>query len=173
MADEETRSDGAITTRTAASAVALKIAGASYEEVALTLGLPSAAHARKLVEKDLAARAEDAAPEQRQMLRAEASARLERLMRAMWTKATTPADPEFVPASRQALALVDRYIRLHGLDAPAEVMIHTPAQAELDAWVAQMLGLTGQGIPEVEEADVIVIEGEVMRDGEGTGEPAA
>ena len=34
-----------------------------------------------------------------------------------------------------ALSIIDRHIRLMGLDAPTEISIHTPTQHEIERWV--------------------------------------
>jgi hypothetical protein len=125
--------------RQGAAALALRLAGAGWDEIADALGLVSVAVARETVETALEARAwADSAGRER--MRAEASARIERLLRSVWGKATNPDGPEHLPAVKVARELVDRLIRLHGLDAPTEVVIHNPTQAELDAWVAAVIG---------------------------------
>lgn len=141
------------------AAVALRLAGASYPEIAEALGMESESTARRAVERDLALRAADAEPEKRELLRAQSGARLERLLRGLWQKATNPNDPEHLPAVTRALAIIDRHTRLYGLDAPAEVVVHTPTTAEIEAWVMRVVG--EQESVHAIEADVIVIEGEI------------
>lgn len=149
-----------VTSRSAASAVALRLAGASYTEIAEALGFESDARARSAVERDLAARAADADPDKRELLRAQSAARLERLLRGVWAKATNPNDPEHIPAVRTALSIIDRHTRLYGLDAPTEVTVHTPAASEIEAWVNAVIAQAGE--PMALEPDVIVIPGEVI-----------
>jgi hypothetical protein len=124
--------------------------------VADTLGLASAVVARDLVEKELAARADDS--DKRDALRLEEAARIERLLRGVWSKATDPTHPEHLPAARTALAMVDRHARLLGLDMPTEVVVYTPTTSEIDAWVATMIQGTSVIDGEVEEADVLAVE---------------
>lgn len=120
--------------RQGAAALALRLAGAGFDEVAMALGMDTAGDARVAAEKALEARAwQNEAGRER--LRDEATARLERLLRGVWPKATTPDHPEHVIAVRVAKELIDRLIRLHGLDAPAEIVVHTPTAAEIDTWV--------------------------------------
>jgi len=142
--------------RSAQAATALRLAGASFNEVAETLGLAGAGEARTLVERDLAERSDD--DEGRKRLRAEEAARIERVLRGVWGKAINPEDPEHLPAARTALALIDRHARLLGLDAPQEVIVYTPTTGEIDAWVAEMLNLQSALPGEVVEADVLSIE---------------
>jgi hypothetical protein len=148
--------------RNAAAAMALKIAGATYEEVAATLGYASEVEARESVERHLAVMARDADPKVREQQRALAGARIERLMRGVWKKANDPLDPEHLPAARVALALVDRHIRLFGLDAPTEVVVHNPTVQEIDAWVATVLGRSEHLA--LEEPDIVIVEAEVVDD---------
>jgi len=135
------------------AATALRLAGASYHEIADALGFPSPAAARLAVETTLAARVGD--PQTRETLRAEEAGRLERLLRGVWGKATNPDHAEHLPAVKMAVGIIDRHIRLFGLDAPHEITIHTPTSAEIDAWVASV---TGAKISDLRELEVGVID---------------
>jgi len=118
--------------------LALRLAGAGYDEVADALGLPSAQIARDQVEVALEARAWGDV-QGRERMRTEQSARLERLLRSVWAKATNPDHVEHLPAVKVARELIDRLIRLYGLDAPTEVVVHNPTAAEIDTWVATVI----------------------------------
>jgi hypothetical protein len=155
------------TTRTAAAALALRVHGASYQEVADALQLPDVDVVKDLVERELAARVEDIDPSQRNKQRALAVARIERMMRSVARKATDESDPEHLPAVRAFLSLIDREVRLLGLDAPVEVAVYNPTATEIEAWVLRMSAAAGLVTVGIEEADVIP--GEVVRD----DEPAA
>ena len=144
------------TTDIGAAAVQLRVSGASFEDVARTLGLSSTRHAIRLVTNELAARAEEDA-DPRNRLRAELSSALEELRKSVWAKATNPESDEHLVAVRAAVSVIDRQAKLHGLDAPSEVVIHTPTQTELDQWVATMVEQT---MPQLEEGDII--EGEII-----------
>jgi hypothetical protein len=138
------------------AAVALRLAGASFHEIADTLGLADYIAARNMVEKDLAARLDD--PEARTKLRNEEAARIERILRGVWNKAVSPEDPEHLPAARVALALIDRHARLLGLDMPTEVIVHSPTTSEIDLWVSQVIAGHAETVIDVEEADVLAIQ---------------
>lgn len=139
--------------RTGAAALALRLAGAGYDEVAEALGMASADAARNAAELTLAHRAwQDATGRER--LRQENSARLERLLRGVWTKATNPSDPEHLPAVRAARELIDRHCKLWGLDAPSEVVVHAPTQTEIEQWVAGVVSERRSAFSAI-EADVI------------------
>lgn len=122
--------------RSARAAVALRLAGADYSEIATTLGYPTDLAARRAIEDDLAV---DADLPQREDLRTFEALRLDALLKSVWPKATDPGNKEHILSVKAAVSIIDRRIRLLGLDAPEEVIIHTPATAELDAWVAQVI----------------------------------
>lgn len=136
-------------TRSGQAAVELRVSGASYAEIADTLALTSAQEALRLVERELA---NHLTPESVEVQRAEVSERILELIKSVWPRATNVDDPEHLGAQRVALALVDRHIRLHGLDRPTEIILHTPTAAELERWVA---AVTAVEMPDVIEADVV------------------
>lgn len=137
-----------IATRKAEAAVALAVAGATPQEIADALGFASADRARQAVEGNLATLA---TPDDKRRHRTLANARYERLLVAVWLKATDPDCPEQLPAIRQAKEIVDRIVALHGAAAPQEVVVHTPTTDALQAWVAKVMAVSA---PPVEEADV-------------------
>lgn len=142
--------------RSGNAAVALRLAGASYTEIAEALAFADAKAARSAVENTLAATATEHSREQ---LRAEEAGRLERLLRGVWAKATNPDHVEHLPAAKVALAIIDRHVRLHGLDAPAEVVVHSPTANEIDAWVA---GMTATSIRDLRALEASVVDAEVI-----------
>lgn len=143
-----------IPTRAGRAAVGLRLAGATFTEVADTLGLPDRIAARDLIEKELASYDDD--PAARDRLRDEEAARIERLLRGVWGKAVDPENPEHLPSVRTALALIDRHARLLGLDRPQEMVVYTPTTSEIDTWVTQVIA--GRAVVDVEETDVLAIE---------------
>jgi hypothetical protein len=141
--------------RTGAAVTALALAGASFHEIAENMGLASAREAQRIYYDDLATRATDT---DRARGRIEARARLERLLRSTWRKATNERDPEHLAAVRTASALVDRIIKLDGLDMPTEIVVHNPTAAEIDAWVATVLANRTDQMPaepDIIDADVV------------------
>jgi hypothetical protein len=142
--------------RKAHAALSLRIAGAAPEDIATTLGYPTARAVQVAIELALEKRLDET---DRDHLRKIASGRLDTLLRSVWPKATTSTDPEHLAAVARARDLVDRHIRLWGLDAPTEVVVTSPTQEQLDAWVARVVS---QQSVEVEEFDII--EGEVIGD---------
>ena len=140
------------------SAVALKIAGATYPQIARALDYAHPALARQAVEKALSTSVSD---EDRKAQRAIASARIEALLRSVWRRANDPSDADHLGYMRGALALIDRYAKLWGLDAPIEVVSYTPSQMEYQAALDSIVGRFMDTLPQ--EADII---GEVMRDDE-------
>lgn len=134
------------------AALGLRLAGASFGEVAQVLGFADAEAARRSVERELGRQVVPG--DGLEGLRAEEAARLERLLRSVWPKAMDGDSGEHLPAVKVALQLIDRHARLLGLDVPQEVVVHNPSQAEIDAWVAEV----------VKPAVLGVVEGEVVVD---------
>lgn len=138
-------------THAGAAAVQLRVSGASFADIAATLGMSDAAAALRAVERELAAQGHMNA-DARDRLRAETSARLEWCMSLAAERAENRQDPEQLAAIKTMVSIIDRYSRLHGLDQPTEVVVHTPTATELEQWVATMVRTT---MPQLEEADVI------------------
>lgn len=136
--------------RKANAAVELRLAGATWGQIAETLGYPTARTARVAMEKALEKQL--VTGEDREAMRNLAGMRLDRLLRGVWAKATNPSDPEHLAAVAKARDIVDRHARLFGLDAPAEFVVTTPATIEIEAWVARMLNAQG---PPVVEYDIV------------------
>jgi len=139
------------------AAVALRLAGASYDEIAQHLGYADAGMAAAAVERDLR---DHLSEEGRDEVRMTDGRRIERLLRSVWAKANDPTHVEHLPAVRTALALIDRHARLYGLDAPQEVIVYNPAASEIEAWVSQMTlnlssvdGIIEQDIIDLDELD--------------------
>lgn len=133
------------------SALALRLAGASYIEVAQALGLAGIADARELIESTLANKVTS---QDREHLRQEEAARLDRLQRGVWAKAIDPNHPEHLPAVKVALQISESRRRLLGLDAPTEISVHTPTQDEIERWVSTV---SAQSV-----ADYAVLEANVV-----------
>jgi hypothetical protein len=167
--------------RKANAAIQLKLAGATWEEVAQSLGYPTARTAIVATEKALEKQLADAGT--RDQMRALAGARLERLIRAVWHKAIDPESPEQLQAVTKAKELVDRHAKLFGLDAPTEVVVHSPTTTELEAWVARIVShqtapveefdiIAGSVIPPAQEDEVALEWQDDDEDGDGGAVPA-
>jgi len=147
--------------RMGAAAVQLRVHGTSYEDIAMTLGLSSPRAALTLVSRELATQGEGMTEERDEMRRVEA-ARLDELLVGLMEKATNTEHTEHIIAVRAAVTVIDRRIKLYGLDAPTEVTIHTPTQTELDQWVATMVGhaIPRQALEEPDIIDADIVEDE-------------
>lgn len=132
-----------------AAAVQLRVSGASFADIAMTLGLRNAKAALKAVTDELSEQGEKD-EDKRERLRAETNMALDSMLQGLYDKAHDPADPEHLPAIRTAVTLLDRRARLNGLDAATEVLVHTPTQTEMDQWVASIVQ---RSMPTVQEAD--------------------
>jgi hypothetical protein len=149
--------------RKANAAIQLRIAGASWDEIAQALGFPTPRAALVATEKAL--EKELHTEENQKSMRSLAGKRLERMLRGVWTKAIDPAHPEHLAAVDRARLIIDRHAKLYGLDAPTEVVVSNPAQAELEKWVATVIGQTR---PALEEGDIF--DAEVLEDDGDDGE---
>lgn len=130
--------------------LALRFRNVSFADIADQIGLGSADVAARLYYDELAERLPEGTD--REALRREADAMLRGLLGPVYARATDREDPEQMFAVQRATALVDRLIKLHGLDAPSEVVVHTPTTAEIDSWVRQMVGTA---TVDVVEANVV------------------
>lgn len=144
--------------RKANAAVQMKLAGATWSDIAETLGYPTPRAALVATEKAME-RALREDTESREKMRKVAGARLDRLLRGVWPKAVDPDHPEHLVAADKARSIIDRHIKLYGLDAPTEVVVHTPTTTELERWVAKVVSLRDGGSGE-EEFDIL--QGEVV-----------
>jgi hypothetical protein len=122
--------------RQANAALALRLAGASYTEIADALVMASPDVAREAVETVLANQVLE--NPDINTLREEEGMRLLRLLRGLWAKATDPNDEEHLHAIRVAVNIIDRRIRLFGLDQPTKIEIYNPAEEEINAWIGQV-----------------------------------
>lgn len=135
--------------RKADAALAMCAGGANWAEIAVALGFPTPRAAKVAIEGSLAKRLDDT---DRKVLREMAGVRLESLIRSVWIKAHDPDSPEHLPAVGRARDLIDRHIKLYGLDAPTEITITTPTTQQIDEWVARVVS---SDVPKVIEADVV------------------
>lgn len=142
--------------RKADAALSLRLSGATWADIAISLGYPTPRAAMVAVERALVKQLSET---DREKMRVLAGARLERLLRGVWNKAIDPVDPEQLTAVNRARELIDRHAKLFGLDAPTEIVVHTPTQSELEDWVLRM---TATMVPDVTEPDIF--EGEVVEE---------
>lgn len=138
--------------RLGAAAVTLRTAGASYADIADTLGLATPNAALNVITEHLAI---DIPVEDKDHMRREITAQLNELLTAVWIKATDPEHLEQLAAVGRAVSIIDRKVRLHGLDAPTELVVHTPTQTEIENWITHMVKGT---MPALEEADIVDVE---------------
>jgi hypothetical protein len=132
-------------TRKANAAVQMRLAGATWPEIAQTLGYPTPRTALVAVERTLEKQLDET---DRAKMRSLAGARLERLLRSVWTKAVDPDSPEQMIAVSKAREILADHRKLFGLDAPTEVIVHNPSAAELEEWVAGVVALSTTLPPE-------------------------
>jgi hypothetical protein len=131
--------------------VNLKLAGASYTEIAQIAGYSSATKARQAVERVLAAAADS--PEDREKMRVLASRRINRLLQSVMGKAVDPKDPQHLAYNARALALIDRDAKLFGVDAPTQIQI-TPNDAYIEEYIRKVSPLAAASMA-ADEADIL------------------
>jgi len=160
------------------AAVSLKIKGASYAEIAEVLEYESPAYARAAVERALA---QTHGEEDKAALRNLSTARLEKMLQALAPSAMNPTvrirvgrsketdeqlyeempNPELLPASRQYLAVLDRAIKLHGLDAPTQLQFVDPKTEEFARIIEMVARAQGEHVPiEGDIEDAVIVEGD-------------
>jgi hypothetical protein len=152
--------------RKVAAACAMAVAGANYEEIARVLNYQNASSARVAVETAFAA---TAAPSDYKAARALAQARLEGLMKSLAPRAlheyvikdedgkkTKVYNEDHLAYARMFLSVVDRHIKLQGLDAPTVVTMVTPDQEEFNRVVAELSRRAL--IDESPEGDILMLE---------------
>jgi len=137
------------------AAVALRVDGANYSQIARILGYSNATTAARAVERVLA---ESAGEEEREQMRMVSGRRLEKVLRATMKRATDENDPEQLKAAQVTLMVIDRHIRLYGQDAPSMSVVYNPSAKEIESWIAEASKHVREVTPE--EADYI--EGEVV-----------
>lgn len=137
--------------RKANAAIALRIAGATWSEIALTVGYPTARAALTATEKALEKQLQT---EDRDVLRNLVGARLDRLLRSTWTKATDEDHPEHLIALTKAREVLSDHRKLYGLDAPTEIVVHSPTLSEIEQWVTRVAKTS---LPAVEEFDILEV----------------
>lgn len=149
--------------RQAATVVKLKLAGASFADIAQVLELPSPATARHIFETAIAASGDDEIDYK--TLRTIANARLEGLLKGVFPRAIDTNDSEQLAFQRQALSVIDRGIKLNGLDAPSRVEVYSPTSEEFVRVIEQAASALGGT---THEADIFsdVFELEQAPDGE-------
>lgn len=141
--------------------LSLWLAGATLPEIATQFGMRSPAVVRVAIERALSETVDDLAD--RGKLRQKMSLTLDRLLRSVMTKAVNQESPDHLAAVRTAMTIVDRKIRLHGLDAPQEHVVHMPGNDEFQRIIemaaqSQGLALPEEGDPfadDIEDAEVL------------------
>lgn len=138
------------------AAIQLRLGGATWAEIAEVLGYPTARTALVAVEKAL--ERELATQGDREQMRRLAGARMERLLRGIWPKAIDADHPEHLIAATKAREVIAQHSKLFGLDAPTEVIVHSPTQVEIEDWVARVVSVRGPAVEEYDILDAEVIE---------------
>lgn len=144
--------------RNSRTVLQMRIAGYSFDEIAEILCYADEDAVRKELERGAKVLLKENKGSQA-FLRSLCSKQLERMTRAVWNKAIDPESPEQFQAQQRALANIDRFIRLNGLDAPVEHKIEvTPTEKAIADMVAALAEM-GQ-LPE----EMNIFEAELVED---------
>lgn len=140
----------------ARAVVALRLAGAGYEDIAQQLGYASPRRVRDVYERALAETVDDTVDLPK--LRRLQYQRLERMISSVWQRANDPKDRDHLAYNARAMSLIDQEIKLLGLAAPQQINVtRTPDLEEVMAWVNGMnQRISGREI--VVEAEILQIE---------------
>jgi len=121
-----------------------------WDQVAEMFGYPSGRAAQLAAERAMEAEAKEN-PKSLSLMRQYASRRLERLLRSVWTDANDENSDTQLASHDRALRVTDRWIKLHGLDAPQQVVVHTPTTDQIEAFVARVVN---HGAPQLTEGNI-------------------
>lgn len=138
--------------RKAKSALALRMVTqgqTDWKKIAKVCGYPTPRAAKLAVERLLAKHVDTM---DRDALRQLVARRLDTLLRGLWTKATDSDSPEHLSAAGKAREVIADYRRVYGIDAPQEILVSSPTQRDLDAFVAAVVS---NSLPAVGNADIV------------------
>lgn len=155
------------------AAAGLRMAGLDYSEIAEVLDLcrtpkalqtqsditTAADRARSLTAEGLATltREDDRS---RDHLRDLTSARIDALIAPLWGIATDPDHASFLAASKLVGEHIDRHVKLNGLNAPAEHIIHTPGAERIVALVRELSPMEDADVFETAAIEDAIVIGE-------------
>lgn len=124
--------------RNSRTVLQMRISGYQFDEIAEILCYEDEAAVRRELERGAKALLKED-HHSAAIMRSLVGRRLERMTRAVWLKAIDPDSPEQMVAQQRALANIDRFIRLMGLDAPVEHKVEiTPTEKAITEMVAEL-----------------------------------
>lgn len=144
--------------RKANAALNLRKYGATWDEVATTLGYPTARSA--LVATERALEKEHHTAETKAFIRQLISEQFDLLLGSVMPWAVQEKhneagekipNPDALPYLDRVVRILDRKAKLHGADAPTEFIVSSPSMADIEQWVSEV---TGTATPDVDEADI-------------------
>lgn len=168
MDDETPRRVNAEAAARAERAAELRVAGATWSQIAAQTGYRHATHCRRAVMNHLGQLPQPDREASREVWR--------RRVEALWSEAYRDVLDRRPGAVRAAAAVSQRAAALDGLDAPTHLQLHTPSEAEYAAVLHRMIELdqAARGLTVGTEADIFsdrYLEAEVVEDGAGALAP--
>ena len=147
--------------RKANDALEMRLMGYGWDDIASVLGYPTPRAAlvafETALEKQLLEDHESAAK-----MRDLAGRRLERLLRSVWVKANDADHPEHLVAVDRAIKVLAEHARLFGLNAPQEMVVHSPTAAEIQGFVAKVVSAANSSLEEGDIFDADVVEPDAL-----------
>lgn len=151
----------------ALKALQLEEMGFGPAEIAEAMGFESVEEAGAKLQSDYKALAKHM-PVDKDQIRNLFRRRMDRLTRAIWTKAIDPDHPEQMIAIQRVMMILDREAKLLGVDAPTEVDVTVSRSKEELQAIASAIIAVQQDLPEDEDdimdAEVVFELDEEMRD---------
>ena len=135
----------------AESAVALVLSGASLSDVVRVLKFKSQGDAKRVIERTLAS---TVTVDEKKYLQMVATQRYEKLLKSVMTRATNPKESNQLAYNQRAQSIIDRLVKLQGLEAPTQVQI-SPSDEFLASYANKFKESLGLDSNVPQEADIL------------------
>lgn len=141
---------------------------ASWDDVAETIGYPTPRAAMVAVERALERELSEAGS--RLALRHMAGKKLDLLLDSVWDQAVDTEDPAQMVALGRARELIADWRKVYGVDAPTELVIHSPSESEIEAFVGKV---AKHMTPQLDQDDIFnadydddydIVQGEIVKE---------
>lgn len=137
--------------------IEMRLMGYGWDDIATVLGYPTPRSALVAFEGALERQLQDDHTSAAKM-RDLAGRRLERLLRSCWKQAIDENHPAQMAAIDRALKILENHARLFGLNAPTEMVVHSPTASEIHGFVAKVVSAANSGLEEDDIFDADVVE---------------
>lgn len=148
----------------AQAALTMALYGASPSEIAKVLGYSSPYRARSAYERVLSSVpiSEGKIEHKREM----AIRRYSKLLSVVMKKAMDPNDPQHLAYHARAAAMVDRMVKVEGVEAPQQVQV-----SATDEMIGALLTrFVRQGNDDIDSGEADIIDADIIEEGDSNGE---